>query len=311
MKQLYILISFLLIISFSVNAQQRPAISQYMFNGVLLNPAFAGGHNMLSATALHRDQWINFPGSPRMTNFSLHSSVRDGKVGLGMMAMREGIGVHNDFGLYTMYAYRIKMNTGVLSMGLQGGFNYRISDWSLLNRRDLDDPNFTTGDSPASNFSPNFGTGLFYYNKQMYLGFSIPYLINNRIVNEEGGVVMEGKEKRYYYFLAGYVFDLSEKLKFRPSTLLRIQESAPIGYDLNANFIIDDILTIGASYRSGDALVALFEMKISPSIRFGYAYDIVTSSLHRHNQGTHEFMLNFRINPASVNNWIPCPSFLN
>jgi type IX secretion system PorP/SprF family membrane protein len=310
-KIYYIIYVFLGILSLQNNTygQQRPIISQYMFNGLLINPAFAGSHHQISATSLYRNQWVNLDGAPKLTTFSVHSALDDRRVGVGFISYLDQIGVHDDLGIYAMYSYRIKLpNSATLSMGLQGGFNQRWSNWEKLQLRDRSD-RLLSGSS--SSFNPNFGTGLYYYTNTLYLGVSVPYILNNRYISEEGNVFPQGKEKRYYFLNGGTIFDLSDGIKFKPSTLLRIQEGAPISFDINGSFIFQDVVSLGTSFRSGDALILLFEMKINNHLRFGYAYDMIISALRHHSGGTHEFMLNYRFNLTGVSSRIPCPSFLN
>jgi type IX secretion system PorP/SprF family membrane protein len=307
MKHIYSYL--LLILTFCclapAKAQQRPVITQYMFNGLVLNPAFAGSHQQISASALFRDQWLNFNGAPRFSNFSIHSGLEKRKIGLGFMTYLDQIGIHSDLGMYAMYSYKIKMRTGVLSMGLQGGLNYREADWNKLNNFHDNDP-LMQGRSVQ--YNPNFGTGVYYYTKTYYVGLSVPYLVNNRFVMEDG--TSYGKESRNYYLTAGKLIDLNEKVKLKPSTLIRFQEDSPISIDLNTNLILDDLVSFGVSYRSGESIAGLFEMKLSKNLRMGYAYDWVLSSLRAHTQGSHEFMLNYRFDFTGISSRIPCPSFL-
>lgn len=293
----------LLLSSKELTAQQRPVYSQYMFNGLALNPAYAGSQKQLSATAVYRDQWVNFDGAPTTKTFSIHTGFREKKVGVGLMVASEEIGVHKDLSLYGYYSYKIVMDKGVLSMGLQAGFNNLQSDFSKLN---LDDPSDIFLTTNLKKFNPNFGTGLFYSTSTAYIGASVPYIVNNKVVNTTSDDKESlAREARYYFITAGKVFDLSHRLKLKPSTLLRVQEGAPFGMDVNANVIIDDIVNLGASYRSGDSMIFLFELKLNENFRFGYAYDYVTSDLGAYTNGSHEIMLNYSINLTPT----PCHTY--
>jgi type IX secretion system PorP/SprF family membrane protein len=312
-SKIYLIIAFFgaIMVSYSSYGQQRPGLTQYMFNGLVLNPAYAGIQNNLSMTAMYRDQWVNLDGAPKTVFFTGHSGFKKTNVGVGFQIYSDRIGVHDDVGIYGSYAYKIKLNNGsTLSMGLQGGFNNRISDWNRLTTKDASD-NYLSG--VMSNFAPNFGTGLLYNTNTFYAGFSVPYILENRIINEvefQG----EGKEARYYYLTAGKLFDLSEKIQIKPSGLLRIQENMPIGLDINTNMIFDNIVSVGFSYRTAESykgdLIMLFELMFNDNFRFGYAYDLISSGLGPHNRGTHEFMVNYRITIKKIHRTIPCPSFI-
>lgn len=296
--------ALLALLSTEVFAQQRPVYSQYMFNGLALNPAYAGNQKQLSVSAVYRDQWVNLDGSPTTKTLSAHTGFRKKKVGVGLMVTSEEIGVHNDISIYASYAYKLVLPKGSLAMGLQVGFNNLQSDFNKLNLKDLNDP-FLAGS--FKEFNPNFGAGLFYSTSRGYVGVSIPYIVNNKVVSVRtiDDLQSLAREARYYFITAGQVFDLNHRLKVKPSTLLRIQEGAPFGVDLNANLIIDDILNLGASYRSGDSMIFLFELKLNENFRFGYAYDYVISDLTRYTNGSHEIMLNYSINLSPT----PCHAY--
>jgi type IX secretion system PorP/SprF family membrane protein len=272
-------------------AQQNPVFSQYMFNGLAINPAYAGNQDQFSATALYRKQWDNFQGAPSTQTLSAHSSVKNKNIGVGLLAARDQIGIHNDTRVYLSYAYKIKMRVGTLAMGVQGGFNNLYSDYTQLNLKSEKDVLMT---GTSNSFNPNFGTGLFYSTQTAYAGFSIPYIVNGKL-KRASDVIEQGKQARYYFLTAGKVFTLNHNLKFKPSTLLRIQEGNATNVDINASLILDDIITVGVSYRSNDAVVGMFEMELTDKLRFGYAYDYTTSDIGQYANGSHEFMVNFRI----------------
>lgn len=271
-------------------AQQRPVFSQYMFNGLVLNPAYAGNQKQFSASVLYRDQWVNIDGAPKTSSFITHSAFKDWPVGVGFLLSRDQIGVHDDYSMYGSYSYKLKTMAGTISLGLQAGFNYTVSDFRKLRVTHFDDPNFGTR---IARFNPNFGTGAFFNNQTTYAGISIPYIINNKVYDKED-IISEAREARYYFITGGHVLTLSEMLKIKPSTLLRFQEGQPVGMDLNANVFIDEVVNLGASYRSGDAMIFLFEIILNQNITFGYAYDHTISRITTYTDGTHELLLTFR-----------------
>ena len=302
----------LLLMSLMASGQQRPIQTLYMFDPLLVNPAYAGTHVQLSATAIYRNQWVNFDGAPKTMTASLHSGFRKARVGLGLLFSNDQIGVHSDNSLYFMYAYKIPLsnrkNPAVLSMGIQGGFNSLKSDYFKTNPKD----GMEVG--ALSKFNPNFGAGVFYRSKELFAGFSVPYIINNRtidVIDDELAklITPAGTQERYYYLMAGTTRRLSEQVKISPSTLIRIQENAPLSFDLNTMFILYDVVSLGGSYRLGDSFIALFELKINDNFHVGYAYDVTTSDIRLYSNGTHEIMVNYRIKIPKLHRGIECPSY--
>ncbi|MEK6479786.1 type IX secretion system membrane protein PorP/SprF [Catalinimonas sp. 4WD22] len=279
-----------LIFQHSAHAQQRPIFSQYMFNGLVLNPAYAGNQPQLSVSLLHRDQWVNVDGAPKTSSLIAHSALKNRPVGLGLLVSRDKIGVHDDYSIYGSYAYKLNIGVGTLSLGLQAGFNYMVSDFTKLSTFNPDDPLFY---GSVTRFSPNFGTGAFFSNKTTYAGISIPYLINNKVYDKDE-IISEAREARYYFVTGGHVFHVSPGVKIKPSGLIRVQEGQPMGIDLNTNVFLQEVLNVGASYRSGDSVILLFEMLLNKTLSVGYAYDHTLSRIRNYTDGTHEFMLTYR-----------------
>lgn len=286
-------------------AQQRPVVSQYMYNGMVLNPAYAGSTNEFNASVMHRDQWVNVDGAPSFQLITAHTPLFSNQIGVGLQASRDQVGVHTDYGFYTSYVYKVKMSHGYLGMGLQGGFNNRVSDFNKLTVRNPDDP-YLAG--TLRKFSPNFGTGLYYYNPRIYLGVSVPYILKNNVFS--GNLIDSGeKAPRYYYATGGVVFDLTRDIKLLPSVLVRYQDNLPLGLDLNCNVIFENVVYAGISYRSGDSFTLLTQLVLNENIRIGYAYDMITSNLNQYTAGTHEIMLNYRILIKALSRDPLCPVY--
>ena len=284
--------------------QQKPVLSQYMFSGLVLNPAYAGRHEYTSFTAMYRDQWVNVPGSPKLSTFTTQTGIKDRKIGLGMMISEDKIGVHNNLSTYLSYAYFIKMNSGAkLSMGIQGGMDILKSDWSQLDLLNANDPTFNGSEM---NYFPNFGTGVFYYTDNFYFGFSIPYILTSRKTQTQD-YFRDVRHSRNYYLTAGKVFDVSPKLKVKPSILLRIEDNMPLAFDLNANLYYDEIIDLGVSYRQGDAVICILGLQLSKYIKFSYAYDYILSDLTAFTKGSHELMLQYRIRFSAPKRHRMCP----
>lgn len=305
MKFLKIVISIFLISAagYTANAQQRPITGTYMYNGLLINPAYAGSLNLFSATFVHRDQWVNVDNAPILQSFNAHTSLKKNRIGVGLQAFRDKIGVREQTGVYASYAYKIRMNKAILAMGIQGGFDNRVADFSELVLFNQDDPLLTGVDT---RLTPNFGTGIYLANRDFFIGLSVPYILENTISNIEGA---ESRESRYYYATAGNVITLSENLKLNPSVLLRFQENAKLSFDINANLIFENIAYAGVSYRSSNALTFVFQLILNDNMRAGYAYETETSDIQQYTLGSHEILLNYRIKIKNAKKDPSCPVY--
>ncbi|MDZ4715468.1 MAG: type IX secretion system membrane protein PorP/SprF [Cytophagales bacterium] len=292
-------------LSVTVAAQQRPVQSLYMFDPLLINPAYAGAQVQMSGTAVYRNQWVNLEGAPKTFTTTLHSGFLKSKMGLGIIMSSDQIGVHSDASFFGVYSYRININREMsLSMGLQGGFNYLLSDYNKLNIKNAGDPNLS---GAASKLNPNVGAGLFLRTKTYYLGFSVPYMINNNVVDFNTNTFVT--QHRYYYFQGGTSRTLSQNVKWVPSFLLRVQENAPFTVDVNSTFVLYETVGLGVSYRLNDGFVGLFELQIDERFHVGYAYDFTTSDLNRVSIGSHELMLNYRIRIPKLHKGLECPAY--
>ncbi|MFC2124453.1 type IX secretion system membrane protein PorP/SprF [Bacteroidota bacterium] len=301
-----IIISILLILVFGrVFGQHPPIHSLYMFDPILINPAFTGSAVQLSATFLHRNQWVNFPGAPSTQSMSLHSGFLQSRVGVGLYMTRDNIGIHSDYSMFGTYAYKIKSKRGVFSMGLQGGFHHLSSDFNLLNIRNLNDPNLG---GVINKLNPNVGVGFLYSEKKFFAGFSIPYLLENKLYDIES-VLSEAKQSRLYYLHGGITLEPNSNLTVKPSVQFRLQHGSPFSFDLNCTFIYKDRIGLGGSYRVYDAMIFLFELKVLENFHIGYAYDYTTSEINKFSNGSHEIMLNYRVKLGKLHKGLQCPSY--
>lgn len=308
LKRIYLAALLPLIFVSSSMAQQYPVFTQYYFNELVINPAYAGNHVQLSLTAMYRNQWVNFPGAPKTFNFTGHTALAKNKVGVGLMVNHDEIGSYKNEHIYASYAYKIHFPTATLSMGLQAGINLLGADYSKL---DLQSPGDAAFYNIINEVKPNFGAGLFYTKKNFFIGFSVPFILNNKIANSVEGLLGQLREARYYFLRSGVVFPLDkmEKVKMNPSILIRTQEGQPLSIDLNNAFIFYDVFSTGVSYRSGDSFITFIDLKISERFHFGYSYDWTQSDLNRFSNGTHEFMLNYRTRIRGVHKDPKCPQY--
>jgi type IX secretion system PorP/SprF family membrane protein len=288
-------------------AQQYPVFSQYYFNELVINPAYAGSHVQLSATSIYRNQWVNFEGSPKTFLFSAHTSLLKNKMGVGMMVNVDKIGSYANKNVYFSYAYFLKWPKSSLSMGLQAGFDFIGADFSKLDLQNPGDLSFI----PVSAFKPNVGTGLYYSRENFFVGFSVPFLINNKVNYSFDNVLNEIKQARYYFLRSGAILPINhaKTLKVNPSILLRSQEGQALSLDINAAFVFYDVCSAGVSYRSVDAVITFVELKLSEKIHVAYSYDWTSSSLNLFSNGTHEFMINYRNKITSIHKNLMCPGY--
>lgn len=308
MKRLYIFSTLMLLMAgmnFSF-AQQYPVFTQYYFNELVINPAYAGSHIQFSATAMYRNQWVNFPGAPKTVSFSAHTSIIKGKIGVGLLFNRDEIGSYKNNNIYGYYSYMLRFPNATLSMGLQAGVNILGANYNL-DLQHIDDAQFT---SFLNELKPNFGVGLYYNRKNFFAGFSVPFILNNKVANIEEALATI-TEARYYFIRAGFFapIDRMENIKINPSILVRAQEEQPLSFDFNLAFVIKDVLSIGGSYRNVDALMTFIDLKLSDRMHFGYSYDWTQSDINIFSNGTHEFMINYRVPIRKLHGNVECPSY--
>jgi type IX secretion system PorP/SprF family membrane protein len=292
---------------FNGAAQQRALTSTYPFNGLLLNPAYAGSLNTLSAIVVHRKQWINIEGAPEYNAFTVHNSFMSNQIGVGLAATHDKVGANSNSSLYGSYAYKIHTNIGVLAMGLQAGFDYRKADFSQLSILDKSDPLLANNVKTT----PNAGLGVYFANPYLYAGFSSPYIIENKTLSVKEGLnkPSEARESRYYYFTSGVIFPISNNVKLSPSVLIRKQEESRIAYEFTGLLIFENIAYAGLGIRNSGEFVFLGQLILNENIRVGYAYDANSSDLGKSTTGSHEILLNYRITLHNFRKHPQCPVY--
>lgn len=274
-------------------AQQEAMYSQYMFNTLAINPAYAGSRNLTSATLLYRSQWVGIPGAPKTATFTIDAPINDKKIGLGLQVFSDKIGIVNTAGAFASYAYRIRMDKGTLSFGLQGGASQYRADFASvpLNTGGEFDPAFQQN---VNKVLMNFGAGIYYNSDRFYMGLSSPQLLNNKLTdfNVESDNSFRG-QALHLFLATGYVFPLGEDFNLKPSVLVKGVRGAPIEADFNATLWIKDVIAVGGQYRTKADIAALVEFQVSPQIRLGYSYDRSVTKLVNFNSGSHEIMLRY------------------
>lgn len=301
MKTRIIFIAILLsqVLCFS---QQDSQYTQYMYNTVNVNPAYAGSRETLSVFLLHRSQWVGLDGAPVTNNVSLNTPLGDSNFGLGFSITNDKIGPTTENQISADLAYFIQISGNYkLSLGMKGTANLFNLDVNKLNIYDQNDPQFQNLDSE---FTPNVGAGIYLFSDNTYFGVSVPNLFETKHFDDNSVAIT--REKMHYYVIGGHVFDINSSLKFKPAFLTKIVEGAPLQADITANFLIHDKLTLGAAYRWSAAVSGLIGFQISESWFVGYGYDMETTKLSNYNSGSHEIFLRYEL---FNNNRISSPRF--
>ncbi len=268
----------------------------YRFNGLYLNPAYAGSHEVISASAIYRNQWVKMPGAPQTASVALHSPLKNNRIGLGLIYTYDQIGVSKTNSVSASFAYRIpvgKKKLVKMAIGLSAGVAHYRSDLNSVATTQANDPNFAGNNQ--SRWLPNFGFGIYFYSDKFFAGISLPHILANRLSGKASVLETSPDIARQYYHLlvtGGYTFTLGKKVKFKPSVLLKfVPVHAPVTFDFNAPFVFVDRLWLGAAYRLNDSYSFMAAVNIIRQLRVGYAYDLTVSKLNRYTSGSHEVVL--------------------
>lgn len=274
------------------SAQHTPITTQYLFNGLLINPAYAGSRDALTANLTWRQQWVGFEGAPRTQVLSIHSPLTGKKLALGLLVTNDRIGVANETRVMSTYAYRVKLGTGKLSLGLGAGVRMQRYDWSAVRTTDPGDEQFLA-DSPNGT-KADFSAGAYWYSKKYFAGLSLPTLPRTITAADSASarpaLPLQGSQPM---LTAGMLLRVSPDIKLKPSILLRKASGEPVQGDLNLNVIWQDKVWLGASWRKDDALCFLLEVLPTPQFRLGYSYDLGLGPMAAYHQGSHEVMLQY------------------
>ena len=273
--------------------QQDPQYTQYMYNMNILNPAYAGSKGIPSIGLLGRTQWVGVEGAPKTVTLAMHAPVGRA-VGLGLSVIHDEIGPVKEDNIYADFSYTIfTSGTGRLAFGLKAGVTFM--DVRELIMVDPDPLNI-----PIHQTSPNFGAGIYYYTDKFYAGLSAPNFLETKHLEKEGGVISTASEKMHYFLTSGYVFDIADNLKLKPSTMIKATAGAPLSVDLSLNLLVDERVELGLSHRFDDSISGMIGFQVNDDFRVGYAYDYTTTRFGDFNSGSHEIMLLFDFNRKNV-----------
>jgi len=285
MKKVYLSCILLSICAVNGMAQQSTIYSQYMFNGLAINPAYAGYDGLLSLTAWGRLQSLGLEGSPNTQSFTAHSPIINNKIGVGLQFFHEQIGVTDQTGVYGSYSYKIYMDKFTLSLGLQAGINFYKTNYTSLVTFNPGDPVFN---EDTRTITPNVGSGAILSNEKLFIGISMPQMLSTG--SQENIIVQE----KPFILYGGLVFKLSPSILLKPSMLAKMVNGKPVEWNINAHLLIKEILWLGASFRPVNAITLLMQFQITEQLAFGYAYDASIGEISSIEAGSHEFMLNYK-----------------
>ena len=272
-------------------AQQDAQYTQYMYNTINVNPAYAGSRGVMSIFGLHRTQWVGLDGAPTTNAFSINTPINNSNLGLGVSLVSDKIGPTSDNTISADLSYTISMNEDYkLSFGLKASGNMFNLDTEKLTPAQANDPNLQNFNNE---FSPNFGAGVYLHSDKLYLGLSVPNFLQDSKYNDNDVAVFQ--ERMNFYFIGGYVFDLGPSIKFKPAVLTKVVTGAPLQVDASANFLFFDKLMLGGAYRWDAAVSALAGFQVTDGLFIGYSYDMETTQLRRYNSGSHEVFLRFEL----------------
>ena len=288
------LLAFVIICSlgFTTLAQQKAMYTQYMFNAMAINPAYAAVDETMAVTMLSRHQWVGFTGAPNTQTFSIHTPVKQSNTFVGAQLLRDQIGeVITETGGYLTLTQRVALGPkSYLSVGINGGLSSFKANYSARYADSPDsanDPLF----QDESTFRGNFGMGVMLFSDKYYVGVSSPHFYSGNLTVSESATAT----RPHYMVQAGYLTEINKNLKFKPNFLIKYVNGSPMQFDLNANMLLNETLWLGASYRSMDSFSALASLYITKNIQFGYSYDVAHTALSKVQKGSHEVMLQFRL----------------
>jgi type IX secretion system PorP/SprF family membrane protein len=284
----------ILAISFTLqmSGQMFPLSDHYVVNALAINPAYAGCQDALSLTASYRDQWAGFSDAPKSYILSVHTPVFNDRVGLGLLIENNSIGIFKETTILGNYAYRMELQGGKLALGLGFGFTVYNTAWSKLIAADANDMQLMN--NPSSTVLPNFSLGAYYYTKKYFIGISMPLFLSHELDKSTGKYKIDNNfSGSNYFFTTGYEVDISPRVKFLPSVLIKYHPDNTIQIDYNAQLNLKDRIWFGIGYRSKDVLVGMLQCQLNYQIRMAYSYDYDFGSIGKYMNGSHEIVLNY------------------
>jgi type IX secretion system PorP/SprF family membrane protein len=273
-----------------------PVYSQYLQNGLLINPAYAGSRGALSTFLSYRMQWMGIQDAPVFQSVSLNAPMKNDKVGLGLMAQFMQFGFTKSQSIYASYAYRISLGKGKLSFGMKGGFDRSNTDYSGILTTTKNDPVFTSSDKPY--FLPNVGAGIYYFSDKLFAGLAIPSFLSYKKNTTTSSVEVHHSLNEYdLIFSAGGLITFSQALKFKPSALIdySLDKTKKLTqFDINGNFIFGDLIWLGGSWRTSEqVVVGILQVQVNQQLMSGFSYDYPVGRMNSYSKGSTELILRY------------------
>lgn len=280
-----------------IYSQQDSQFTQYMYNTININPAYAGSRGVMSVFGLYRNQWVGLDGAPVTMAGSFNTPIANSNIGLGLSVLKDEIGPSDETSISADISYSIPTSERFkLSFGVKATANLLNIDFTKLNIYNPTDPRFQN--SVDNRFSPNVGAGLYFHSDKTYLGVSVPNILETKHFDQSSTSNSDSfvaTERMHYYFIAGHVFYLSPSLQFKPAVLTKMVQGAPLQVDVSGNFLINEKLTLGVAYRWDAAMSAMAGFQVNDSWFIGYGYDLETTKLGNYNSGSHEIFLRYEL----------------
>lgn len=311
MKKTNLLYAVFLLAFASSYAQQDPQFTQYMYNMSVINPGYATNElGIIDIGGIYRTQWVGAVGAPTTASLFFHTPISEKfETGLNIVKDELGEGVLNETTISGDIAYVAKLsNSAKLSVGFKAGINFFNTDFDGFQLND----DATSSDPAFQNMNETFfnlGAGAFYFTDKYYLGLSVPNFLPNKHLKEANGVNAIGIDELHFFFTGGYVFNLTDNIKFKPAFMAKIVSNSPLSADLTANFLFYDKFEIGAAHRFDDSFSGLVNYKITPQLRIGYAYDHTVNNLGQFNSGSHEIIVIFNLDTFGLKGYDKSPRF--
>ncbi len=279
-----------------VSAQHTPQFGFYQFNPLSINPAYAGSRKAISSVFLHRSQWVGFKGAPMTQTMTVHAPIQKKSIGLGLSAANDKIGSSNTTWIYADFSYSIPLNirNDKLAFGLKGGIDLFSADFNGLQVNDVTDATYLSNIS--STVQPNVGFGMYYHGKKHFVGLSVPKILESKL-DQSGDLT--STLKRHYYVMGGYVFKLNKDVHFKPAAVVKAATGSPINADINANFLFNEKIWVGAAFRTDGTVGTNFVFYVNQQFYIGYNFEYTMSAIRTYNYGSHELMIGFDITPKN------------
>jgi type IX secretion system PorP/SprF family membrane protein len=288
----YILSIIMMLLPWQLFSQLFPLSDQYTFNALVINPAYAGCQDALSATLQYRDQWVGFQDAPKSRTLSVHAPLKNDRIGLGLMVSRNTIGIYKETTFLGNYAFRHELYNGKLALGLGFGVTAYHVAWNELDATDADDEQLMNNSTTA--VLPDFSLGAYYYTKKYFIGISLPMFLSHISDESTGDFKVKNNFSDYNYFISGgYEISAGPVTKFLPSVLIKYHPNYSLQVDYNVQLIVKNIMKIGVGYRNKDILIGMLQCKINEQLNLAYSYDFCFGRLGGYKNSSHEIALSY------------------